>query len=70
MGAEEELEAVINAPGNISGLSKNVGVTRPKRGWREENLPPAVLDLFGFQLFSIWRVPLKFILENIDRDER
>ena len=55
--AVEELEALINSPGDTSGLSKNGDVTRPKRGG-EDNLPPAVLELLEFQLFSNWRVPL------------
>jgi hypothetical protein len=56
---EVELEAPINAPGSISGLSKedrceDNGEIR----WRGEFLPPADLDAVSFQLFSSWHVML------------
>ena len=51
--AVEELEALINSPGSISGLSRNADVMRPKRGWRGESTTsrsrlvgiPSILEL-------------------------
>ena len=42
----------ISKPGPISGIPKNVGVKRAKKSRRIRFLPPKVLELFGFQLFS------------------
>jgi len=55
----EELDAPINAPGPISGPSRRQTCEESRKKKRRENfLPPADIELFIFQLFSIWHATL------------
>jgi len=62
---EEELEALSNSPGPISGVSKN---GRCKeiiiKRWRRELLPPAAFAVSGTQKFSSYCAPLVHVQKN------